>query len=126
MIIEQYSHLSVYETFNHISSSKEATIYWGKYGRLALSFLKERSPDFYVKLVMTNQLTQWVHETNDWLTAHRLCLLNRALYANPLDKEASINDIAAHHIAISTNLDETIQADLRKRINATSSINYHS
>lgn len=124
--MEQYSHLSVYETFNHISSSKEATIYWGKYGRLALSCLKEQSPDFYVKLVMTNQLTQWVHETNEWLTAHRLCLLNNALDADPLDKEASINEIATHHIGISAVLEETIQADLRKRINTTSSINYHS
>lgn len=120
--MNHYSQLSVYETFNQISSSEEATIYWGKYGRLALSCLKEHSPDFYVKLVMTNKLTQWVHETNQWLTAHRLRLLNMALDATPLHKKASIEEIAVHHMIISANLEEGITTDLINQIRTRSSI----
>ena len=120
MRIMEHSQLSVYETFNQISSSEEATIYWGKYGRLALSCLKEQAPDVYVKLVMTNKLTPWVHETNEWLTAHRLRLLNKALDAAPLPKEASIKEIADHHIKISASLEETITMELINKIQTTS------
>lgn len=111
--MEQPKELSVYETFNQISLLNEMSIFWGKYGKLALNYLKEQNPDYYVELLMTSKTAHWVHSMNDRLTAHRLVLLNNALDASPLKEEATIEEIAAHHIHISNSLESSVSDHLK-------------
>lgn len=120
--MEQPKELSVYETFNQISLLNEMSIFWGKYGKLALNCLKEENPDYYVELLMTSKTAHWVHCMNDRLTAHRLVLLNSALDASPLKEEATIEETAAHHIQISNSLETSIMDYLKTLLTEPKSI----
>lgn len=92
------------------------TIFWGKYGRLALSFLEEQNPRYYTELVLSNKIAAWVHQTNEWLTSWRLALLVQELDAHPLDEEATIREIATNHIRTSKKIERQVTAALIEKI----------